>query len=399
MKTTNRNLRRLRSSLRSSVTAFITAGVVAGCSSIPDAINPVEWYSNSVEFFADENAAYTKNNQATPTQQKAVAAIDAATSFPKLATVDQQRQRAAARGKGLVADVKGRKYAPVIARQGVAVNALNAAPSKPPALTAALAPAAQPKAPVALAPAAQPKAPVALAPAAQPKAPVLTARASDLAATAQPTPLPSLSSTVVLGQNNFQARFARRLAEIKAEAAKSTQFVQSRALVSNTNVIETVVVSSSGIETGFGRQATQLAQAAVQVNRQLTYVAQPMSPLSANTVRVATIRFENGSAKLSTRDRQILANVIRLKKERGGRIRVVGHASSRTRNTDPVKHKMINFRVSAARADVIAKTLVRMGADRAQLQIDAISDSSPEFLEVMPTGEAGNRRAEIYLES
>ncbi|MDE0993202.1 MAG: OmpA family protein, partial [Rhodospirillales bacterium] len=237
------------------------------------------------------------------------------------------------------------------------------------------------------------------APAAQPKAPVLTARASDLAATAQPTSLPSLSSTVVLGQNNFQARFARRLAEIKAEAAKSTQFVQSRALVSNTNVIETVVVSSSGIESGFGRQATQLAQAAVQVNRQLTYVAQPMSPLSANTVRVATIRFENGSAKLSTRDRQILANVIRLKKERGGRIRVVGHASSRTRNTDPVKHKMINFRVSAARADVIAKTLVRMGADRAQLQIDAISDSSPEFLEVMPTGEAGNRRAEIYLES
>ena len=387
MKTTNRNSRRLRSSLRSSVSVFIAAGVVVGCSSVPDAINPVEWYSNSVEFFADENAAYTKNNQATPTQQKAVAAIDAATSFPKLATVDQQRQRAAARGKGLVADVKGRKYAPVIARQGVAVNALNAAPSKPPALTAALAPAAQPKAPVAL------------APAAQPKAPVLTARASDLAATAQPTSLPSLSSTVVLGQNNFQARFARRLAEIKAEAAKSTQFVQSRALVSNTNGIETVVVSSSGIESGFGSQATQLAQAAVQVNRQLTYVAQPMSPLSANTVRVATIRFENGSAKLSTRDRQILANVIRLKKERGGRIRVVGHASSRTRNTDPVKHKMINFRVSAARADVIAKTLVRMGADRAQLQIDAISDSSPEFLEVMPTGEAGNRRAEIYLES
>jgi outer membrane protein OmpA-like peptidoglycan-associated protein len=60
---------------------------------------------------------------------------------------------------------------------------------------------------------------------------------------------------------------------------------------------------------------------------------------------------------------------------------------------------MINFRVSVARADVIAKTLIRMGADRAQLQIDAISDSSPEFLEVMPTGEAGNRRAEIYLES
>ena len=215
----------------------------------------------------------------------------------------------------------------------------------------------------------------------------------------QPTSLPSLSSTGVSGQDSFQARFARRLAEIKAQAAKGIQFAQSNTLVSNTSVIETVVVSSSGIKAGYGTQVPQLAQAVVQVNGQLSYVAQPMSPLSANTVRVATIRFENGSSKLSTRDRQILANVIRLKKERGGRIRVVGHASSRTRNTDPVKHKMINFRVSVARADVIAKTLIRMGADRAQLQIDAISDSSPEFLEVMPTGEAGNRRAEIYLES
>ncbi len=377
MKTTNRYSRRLRSSLNSSISAFIAAGVVAGCSSVPDAVNPVEWYNNSVEFFANENDTDIKNNQTTPTQQQAIAASKVTTSFPKLASVDQQRQRAAARGKGLVADVEGRKYAPVIARQGLAVNALNAVPSKPPVPTAAAA----------------------LAPAAQPKTPVLTARSSDLTVPAQPTFLPSLSSTGTSGQDNFQARFARRLALIKAQAAKGIQFAQSNALVSNTSEIKTVVVSSSGIESGYGTQVPQLAQASVQFNDQLSYVAQPMSPLSANSVRVATIRFENGSSKLSTRDRQILANVIRLKKERGGRIRVVGHASSRTRNTDPVKHKMINFRISVARADVIAKTLVRMGADRAQLEIDAISDSSPEFLEVMPTGEAGNRRAEIYLES
>ena len=74
MKTTNRNSRRLRSSLRSSVSVFFALGVVAGCSSVPDAINPVQWYSNSVEFFADGNAANTKKNQATPTQQKAAAA-------------------------------------------------------------------------------------------------------------------------------------------------------------------------------------------------------------------------------------------------------------------------------------------------------------------------------------
>jgi hypothetical protein len=33
------------------------------------------------------------------------------------------------------------------------------------------------------------------------------------------------------------------------------------------------------------------------------------------------------------------------------------------------------------------------------LVVDAISDAQPVYFEFMPTGEAGNRRAEIYLES
>ena len=66
---------------------------------------------------------------------------------------------------------------------------------------------------------------------------------------------------------------------------------------------------------------------------------------------------------------------------------------------DPVRHKMINFKVSIERANVIARELVHMGFMKEQLLVDAVSDTAPLYYEFMPTGEAANRRAEIYLES
>jgi flagellar motor protein MotB len=350
--------------LRKPLVPFIIAGVIAGCSSIPDALNPVEWFDNSLALFSSADPQVSQKTVGGTTQKQADSTF---ATFPKLSNVDQQQINAAIRGKGLVADVEGRKYAPTIARQGEATNVLSVAPSRPSVITAV-----------------------------KPKTTVLAVRQSDLAA------LPKLKPTIsnsVPGQNDFQNRFATRLAEIRAEAAKGSELTQYSEPILNKISMETVVVSSSGTDTNYGVLETKYMQSADTVNNKLIYLAKPMVPLSGNVVRVATIRFENGSAKLSSRDRQILAKVIRLKKERGGRIRVVGHASSRTQNMDPVNHKMINFRVSAARANVVASELQRLGADRSQLQIDVVSDSLPEFLEVMPTGEAGNRRAEIYLDS
>ena len=122
------------------------------------------------------------------------------------------------------------------------------------------------------------------------------------------------------------------------------------------------------------------------------------SRTQGGSTRVATILFLSGSAGLNARDRQILANVRRLHKERGGKLRVIGHASSRTRNTNAIRHKMINFKVSVERADAVAHELMRLGIKRNDIFVDAVSDSQPIYFEIMPSGEAGNRRAEIYLE-
>ena len=65
---------------------------------------------------------------------------------------------------------------------------------------------------------------------------------------------------------------------------------------------------------------------------------------------------------------------------------------------DPVSHKMTNLQVSTKRAGAVARELARLGVATEEMVVDAVSDRQPVYYEFMPTGEAGNRRAEIYLE-
>jgi flagellar motor protein MotB len=51
-----------------------------------------------------------------------------------------------------------------------------------------------------------------------------------------------------------------------------------------------------------------------------------------------------------------------------------------------------------ARADIVAKLLMQYGVPASKLIVIAQADSQPIYHEFMPSGEAGNRRAEIYLD-
>jgi flagellar motor protein MotB len=219
------------------------------------------------------------------------------------------------------------------------------------------------------------------------------------ASTTEPSALSSAGAlSTTSGQQDFQAKMVQRLAEIRARASQGSGLPALETASTSPAFNDTIVISADGVQSGLNAPAPALANA-LPVSNDVSYIQRPVQPIANGAVRVATIMFNNGSSTLSARDRSILANVRKLQKERGGRIRVVGHASSRTRSTDPVRHKMINLKVSAARADSVAKELLRQGLSKSSLQVDAVSDSAPVYFEFMPNGEAGNRRAEIYLES
>jgi outer membrane protein OmpA-like peptidoglycan-associated protein len=122
-------------------------------------------------------------------------------------------------------------------------------------------------------------------------------------------------------------------------------------------------------------------------------------PLSAQIraeAQVATIQFGLGSSELSSRDHQVI-NAVAAAYRNGGRLLVVGHASGRTGQMPKNRHKLVNFNVSFDRANAVAQALIRVGVPPERVSVEAVSDDQPIYSESMPTGEAGNRRAEIYV--
>ncbi|HEV8388451.1 MAG TPA: OmpA family protein [Dongiaceae bacterium] len=112
---------------------------------------------------------------------------------------------------------------------------------------------------------------------------------------------------------------------------------------------------------------------------------------------VGLIYFREGSAKLSPDDRDVLKQIAEMQRANGGVVHVVGHASMRTSGMDYNRHQQANQRISEARANAVAHQLMRYGVPEGAIQTAAAGDSQPLYSEAMPSGEAANRRAEVYL--
>ncbi len=275
----------------------VTLVTLSGCSSVPDSLNPAEWYNSTVDFFSGEDEqgqvanSYQGVSQKNPGEGK---------EFPKLAAIPPRPANTS--NQGLVADVEGRKYAQSIARQGE---------SAPVAVAKAAPPA--PAAPMQPAPPAMPAVKVTQAQAPAPE-PVMKA----------PQPAPH-TATVPGGQP------ANTMSPLDADP------------------YATVVVSSNGIEVN-GSTVTMperetLAQQTAMASGASTPALQRFKT-PASGAKIATILFDNGSDNLDTHDRKILGEVVRLQKQRGGMVRVIGHSSSRTRDMDAVRHAMVNYKLS-----------------------------------------------------
>ena len=70
--------------------------------------------------------------------------------------------------------------------------------------------------------------------------------------------------------------------------------------------------------------------------------------------RLDTFYFADGSSVLDSEYNGNIRKIVKEAKANNATVTVYGYASSRTRNTDVVSHKMANFRVSLARAESVA---------------------------------------------
>ena len=110
------------------------------------------------------------------------------------------------------------------------------------------------------------------------------------------------------------------------------------------------------------------------------------------------VNFAHGSAQLSVEGQEVVRALSRRVLESDFTLRIIAHSSMRTRELDPAVHSMTNFVMSVQRANAVVTAFRDNGVPAERIIVDALGDSSPRFSEAMPSGEIGNRRAEIFIE-
>ncbi|MDP7666594.1 MAG: OmpA family protein [Rhodospirillales bacterium] len=376
----------LQPGIRAIGAVLVFAFALGGCADMPYALNPAEWFKSVEKVFTGDGV----EDDADETESRLTAERDqpapgADRPFPSLATTPERpspssRAERQTVVEGLVADRERAQYSSeVIRRQGEPTETLQRTgsagppPPPPPPITAP-----RPSVEVAKAPAAAPPAPAAAPPA--PRRPPQT----DASSLAAPGGV----------QETYRARLAQRLPTAEAGAAPPANALALEAF----GAFETVVVSSAGVQLGLGARARVQSPLPPSAAAEAGRVAGAAPTAMAGMRKVATIQFANGSAGLSDRAMRVLRQVSRLYGQDDGiSVRIVGHASSRTPTMDAVRHAMVNFRISADRAESVAFALEQTGVSRDRMTILARSDSEPLYFEFMPSGESGNRRAEIYF--
>ena len=114
--------------------------------------------------------------------------------------------------------------------------------------------------------------------------------------------------------------------------------------------------------------------------------------------RVATINFSSGSSSVNVTGLKKIKKIAKIAKERNAKIKIIGHASERTKDMPIAKHKLVNFIISDKRANSVAEIFIKKyNFPTDKLITQGVSDSKPLFKEIMPAGTTANQRTEIFL--
>lgn len=337
------------------VLAVVMSVLMSGCEIIPDAVNPVTWFED------DEK-------EAPPTAEQRKQEYPKLGAVPKRPpSLETQQSKIA---EGLTADLENARYTDEKIKQEAARRA--AGTSVAPATRSVPAPRPVPSAPrvssVPPAPAARsavPPPPVARPAAPQPVRPTVTAPARRSA-----VPPPPAAPRPAVPAPTQQPSVAPPL-QASGSAAPQAPAV---------------------------RNAPTPPQPTAPPVAPAPQTAQPPAiPALGQVVKVGTIYFSDGSTKLEQRDELILREIASAQRQTGRAVRIVGHASGRARTFDAARRHLINYQVSLERAHAVAAVLLRMGIPVGKLLVEGKGDTQPIYAEYTATGEAANRRTELYL--
>jgi flagellar motor protein MotB len=338
------------------VALALAALLLAGCSSTPDWANPVEWYHGVAGWFGDDDA----ETEAARARAKAKAQATPPGAYPNLSTVPQRPKdisntsQANRVEKGLVADRSQARYTEL---------ELTKSPAPPPPSPPQPAVTPAPSAPVQAAPLprpAEPSAPVESRPSAPPPP----------AAGTPPMPAGPPPQADIPGPDT---------------TARSRETSQPAGGPPPVPAVPPTGGRGDGASPSRSDNVAAVPQAATR------------APVPAG-IQVGTVLFADNSSKISDSYDKLLQNIVSMTKQKGGILRVVGHASPGGRSADPLKQRLANFRVSVARANAVARELVRLGVPAGNVMVEGRADNEPLYQEAAPAGEAGNRRAEIYID-
>lgn len=119
---------------------------------------------------------------------------------------------------------------------------------------------------------------------------------------------------------------------------------------------------------------------------------------TGRALRLATIGFGSGSARLDRGDRSAIDQVASIHRRRGGLVVVVGHASREAGDARLLHERIANLNVSLDRANAVARALQQSGVPADAIRVEARGDSEPAVAATTPAAEAANRRVEIFID-
>ena len=193
-----------------------------------------------------------------------------------------------------------------------------------------------------------------------------------------------LTETTILGSDSLNARYEEEKAIPAPTRPIIREDARKEAKINKDREFKKIITYAK-------------AEKAKRANTEKKKEAAPVKNEPSVAYQAATILFADGSSTVVPEYQGEIRKIARLAKEKNAHITVYGFASSRTRDTDVATHKRINFNISLKRAESVAAALIRAGAPKKSVAVEALSDSMPLYQEVMPEGERLNRRAEIYV--